>query len=241
MPASDKKVALVTGGSGALGGAIVRRLRRDGLEVAFTFNAHEKEAGELAEASGAVAFRADLTDRAQVGAMVKGVLGRFGRIDVLVNNAGLTQVMPFALIEEEDWDRVMAANLKSMFLVTREAARGMIARKSGAIVNIGSLAGHRLLEVPVHYATAKAGVGGFTLALAGELARYQIRVNSVVPGLLEAGVGRMVPEKEMADYLKHCAAGRPGRMDEVAEVVAFLASDAAGYVNAQSIFVDGGI
>jgi NAD(P)-dependent dehydrogenase (short-subunit alcohol dehydrogenase family) len=241
MPASDSKVALVTGGSGALGGAIVRRLRRDGLEVAFTFNAHEKEAGELATSSGAVAFRADLTDRAQVGAMVKGALERFGRIDVLVNNAGLTQVMPFALIEEEDWDRVMAANLKSMFLVTREAVRGMISRKSGVIVNIGSLAGHRLLEVPVHYATAKAGVSGFTLALAGELSRYRIRVNSVVPGLLEAGVGRMVPEKEMTDYLRHCAAGRPGRMGEVAEVVAFLASDAAAYVNAQSIFVDGGI
>ncbi|HOX07743.1 MAG TPA: SDR family NAD(P)-dependent oxidoreductase [Planctomycetota bacterium] len=241
MPASDAKVALVTGGSGALGGAIVRRLRRDGLEVVFTFNAHEKEAGELAESSGAVAFRADLTDRAQVRAMVKGALDRFGRIDVLVNNAGLTQVMPFALIEEEDWDRVLDANLKSMFLVTREVVRGMIARKSGVIVNIGSLAGHRLLEVPVHYATAKAGVSGFTLALAGELSRYKIRVNSVVPGLLEAGVGRMVPEKEMADYLRHCAAGRPGRMDEVAEVVAFLASDAAAYVNAQSIFVDGGI
>jgi NAD(P)-dependent dehydrogenase (short-subunit alcohol dehydrogenase family) len=241
MPANDGKVALVTGGSGALGGAIVRRLRRDGLEVAFTYNAHEKEAGELAESSGAAAFQADLTARGQVEAAVRAVVVRFGRIDVLVNNAGLTQVMPFALIEEEDWDRVLAANLKSMFLVTREAVRGMIARKSGTIVNIGSLAGHRLLEVPVHYATAKAGVSGFTLALAGELSRYKIRVNSVVPGLLEAGVGRMVPEKEMADYLRHCAAGRPGKMDEVAEVVAFLSSDAAGYVNAQNIFVDGGI
>jgi 3-oxoacyl-[acyl-carrier protein] reductase len=240
MPANGK-VALVTGGSGALGGAIVRRLRRDGLDVAFTYNAHGKEARALADISGAAAFQAELTDRRQVEAAVKGVLERFGRIDVLVNNAGLTQVMPFALIEEEDWDRVMAANLKSMFLVTREAVRGMIARKSGTIINIGSLAGHRLLEVPVHYATAKAGVSGFTLALAGELARYKIRVNSVVPGLLEAGVGRMVPEKEMADYLRHCAAGRPGKMDEVAEVVAFLASDAAAYVNAQSIFVDGGI
>ncbi len=238
---AEGKVALVTGGSGALGGAIVRRLRRDGMAVAFTYRSGEDAARELAAGCGAEPFRAELTDRGEVAAMVKGVLDRFGSIDVLVNNAGLTQVMPFALIEEEDWDAVLASNLKSMFLTTREVVRGMIARKSGTIVNIGSLAGHRLLEVPVHYATAKAGVTGFTLALAGELARYKVRVNEVVPGLLEGGVGRMVPEREMADYLRHCAAGRPGRMGEVAEAVAFLASDAAAYVNAQSLFVDGGI
>jgi 3-oxoacyl-[acyl-carrier protein] reductase len=118
--------------------------------------------------------------------------------------------MPFALIEEEDWDEVLAANLKSMFLVTKEVARGMIARKTGSIVNLGSLAGHRLLEVPVHYATAKAGVSGFTLSLAKELARYGIRVNSLVPGLLTDGVGKMVPEKEKEQYIRYCAAGRPG-------------------------------
>ena len=149
--------------------------------------------------------------------------------------------MPLALIEEEDWDEIIEANLKSMFLVTREVVRGMIARKSGVIVNIGSLAGHRLLEVPVHYATAKAGVTGFTLSLAKELARYGIRVNEVVPGLLTDGIGRMVPEKEMGEYLKHCTAGRPGSPEEVAEVVAFLASDASRYMNAQSLNVDGGI
>jgi NAD(P)-dependent dehydrogenase (short-subunit alcohol dehydrogenase family) len=109
------------------------------------------------------------------------------------------------------------------------------------VINIGSLAGHRLLEVPVHYATAKAGVSGFTLALARELCRYNIRVNEVVPGLLSEGVGRLVPEKERAEYLRYCAAGRPGEPEEVAEVVAFLASEKAGYINAQSVFVDGGI
>lgn len=150
-------------------------------------------------------------------------------------------MMPFALIEEEDWDAVMAANLKSMFLVTREVVRGMIARKSGVIVNIGSLAGHRLLEVPVHYATAKAGVSGFTLSLAKELARYNIRVNAVVPGLLEEGIGKMVPARELEEYVRYCSAGRPGRTNEVAEVVAFLASDRASYINAQNIFVDGGV
>jgi NAD(P)-dependent dehydrogenase (short-subunit alcohol dehydrogenase family) len=235
------KVALVTGGSGALGSAIVRRLTRQSDTVAFTFNANRQAADAVAAQTGATPFQADLTDAQQVHDLVRQVLDRFGQIDVLVNNVGLTQVMPFALIEEEDWDAVLAANLKTMFLVTREVARGMVARKSGVIINIGSLAGHRLLEVPVHYATAKAGVSGFTISLAKELARYNIRVVSVVPGLLDEGVGKMVPEKELAEYVRYCAAGRPGKTDEVAEVVAFVASDGASYINAQDIFVDGGI
>ena len=235
------KVVLVTGGSGTLGRAIVRRFRADDCPVAFTFNTNEAPARALEAETGAAPFRADLTDRRQVQDAVRQVTERFGQIDILVNNVGFTQVMPFALIEEEDWDTVMAANLKTMFLVTREVVRGMIARKSGVIVNIGSLAGHRLLEVPVHYATAKAGVSGFTTSLAKELSRYNIRVNSVVPGLLEEGVGRMVPERELAEYFRYCTAGRAGKMHEVAEVVAFVASEKAQYINAQNIFVDGGI
>jgi len=235
------RTALVTGGSGAVGGAVVRRLRRDGYDVAFSWRSRREAAEALAGETGASAHRAELSDRAQVKRLVEEVLARLGRIDVLVNNAGFSQVMPFALIEEEDWDAMMAGNLKSLFLVTREVARGMVARKAGVIVNLGSLAGHRLLEVPVHYAAAKAGVSGFTLALAKELSRYGIRVNAVSPGLLDDGIGRMVPEKELAEYRKYCATGRPGTPEEVAGVVAFLASDAAAYVNAQNIFVDGGL
>ncbi|HUS58721.1 MAG TPA: SDR family oxidoreductase [Planctomycetota bacterium] len=235
------KTILITGGSGAVGRSLVRRFRRDGDDVAFTYNTNTASADALVHETGAAAFQAELTDRAQVKVMVAGALERFGRIDVLINNAGFTQVMPFALIEEEDWDEVIARNLKTMFLVTREVTRGMVARKSGVIINLSSLAGHRLLEVPVHYATAKAGVSGFTLALAKELARYNIRVNTVVPGLLEDGVGKMVPEKELAEYVRFCSAGRVGKTTEVADVIAFLASDAASYINAQNIFVDGGI
>jgi len=235
------KIALVTGGSGALGRAVVRRFIEDGLTVAFTFKSNRERAEALSAETGAKAFQADLVNRKQVESVIARVLESFGRIDILVNNVGLTQVMPFALIEEEDWDEVMASNLKSMFLVTREVVKDMVARRSGVIINIGSLAGHRLLEVPVHYATAKAGVSGFTLSLAKELSRYGIRVNSVVPGLLDEGVGKMVPEKELAEYVHYCTAGRPGNPGEVAEVISFLASDRASYINAQNIFVDGGI
>ena len=235
------KVALITGGSGAVGSAIVRRFVADGYAVAFTYFKRGENAARLASETGAQAFQADLTDRQQVRAMVDAVVTKVGPIDVLVNNAGRTQVMPFALIEEEDWDAILNANLKTMYLVTQESMRGMIQRRAGVIVNIGSLAGHRLLEVPVHYAAAKAAVTGFTLALAKELARYNVRVNEVVPGLLTQGVGTLVPEKEAAEYVQYCAAGRRGEPKEVADVVAFLAGDGAGYVNAQSIHVDGGV
>lgn len=233
--------ALITGGSGALGSSLVRGFCSAGYAVAFTCH-HGREAAEaLSAETGALAVAADLTDADQVHAMAEQVLEGLGGVDVLVNNAGTTQVMPFALIEEADWDTVVDSNLKSAFLVTREIARDMVARRAGAIINIGSIAGHRVMDVPVHYAAAKAGLAGLTLALASEFRRYGIRVNCIVPGMLEGGVSRHVPEGRAADYLSHCLAGRPGTMREVAEVVLFLADERSSYVNAQTIFVDGGL
>jgi NAD(P)-dependent dehydrogenase (short-subunit alcohol dehydrogenase family) len=220
---------------------MVRRFRSAGDNVVFTYRSNAEAARDLVAETGAHAVRAELTDAAEVRAAVAEALEAMGGIHVLVNNASMTQVMPFALIEEEDWDNIIAANLKSMFLVTREAARDMVARRSGVIVNLGSIAGHRLLEVPVHYATAKAGVMGFTTSLAAEFARYGIRVNTVVPGLLESGISRHVPAEQLEHYMSHCLAGRPGRMAEVADLVHYLASDSAAYVNAQHIFIDGGL
>jgi NAD(P)-dependent dehydrogenase (short-subunit alcohol dehydrogenase family) len=218
----------------------VRRFVAGGDAVAFTYLTNRDRALALADETGATALAADLTRRDEVDGAVRTAIEKLGKIDVLVNNAGRTQVMPFALIEEADWDEIIASNLKSMFLVTHEVVRGMIHARRGAIVTIGSLAGHRMLDVPVHYATAKAGVSGFTLSLARELARYSIRVNAVVPGLLDDGIGALVPDEERAEYVRYCAAGRAGTPEEVAEVVAFLASDKARYVNGQCVFVDGG-
>jgi NAD(P)-dependent dehydrogenase (short-subunit alcohol dehydrogenase family) len=149
--------------------------------------------------------------------------------------------MPFALLEEKDWDRIMDVNVKGMFLVTKAFVRGMIRRKSGNVINMGSLAGMRLLEVPVHYATAKSAVIGFTLSLAKEMARYNIRVNAVAPGMLTAGVSVNIPEKQREEYCRYCTQARPGKPEEVAELVAFLASDRSSYINAQAICIDGGI
>ena len=183
----------------------------------------------------------DVTDAKAVTQLAVRVEQEIGPVDVLVNNAGVAQVLPFVMIEEEDWDHMMDVNLKSMFLATKAFVRGMIRRKSGTIINMGSLAGVRMLEVPVHYAAAKSAVTGFTLALARELGRYNIRVNAVVPGMLDEGVSVNVPAKQRQQYESYCALSRVGTCEEVAQVVAFLASKRSSYLNGQSIQVDGGI
>jgi 3-oxoacyl-[acyl-carrier protein] reductase len=245
------RTAFVTGGSGDLGAAVVRCLIAHGARVAFSYHTREHLARRLEEdlrgpATGlsstcAKAYPLNVLDGAGAVRLAETIEREFGAVDILVNNAGVTQVMPFALIEEEDWDRIMDVNVKGMFLVTKAFVRGMIRRKAGAIVNLGSLAGMRVLEVPVHYATAKSAVVGFTLALARELSRYGIRVNAVVPGLLADGVSGNVPEQQRRDYTEHCTLGRAGTSEEVAQLIAFLASERAGYINAQAIHIDGGI
>jgi 3-oxoacyl-[acyl-carrier protein] reductase len=234
------RTAFVTGGTGALGAAIVRSLASHGARVCFSFHSQEEKARALEaefSAERVKGYRLDVLDKAGGLKTAEEV----GPVDILVNNAGVTQVMPFALIEEEDWDRMMDVNVKGMFLITKAFVRGMIRRKKGAVINLGSLAGMRVLEVPVHYATAKSAVVGFTLALARELSRYNIRVNAVVPGLIDGGVSANIPDKQRQDYFQHCTAGRAGEPKEVAELIAFLASDRASYINAQAIHIDGGV
>ena len=233
--------AFVSGGSGAVGSAIVRVMAREGCRVAFSYLKHNEAAEKLQAETGAQGYLLDVTDGAGCAELAKKIETDVGPVDILVNNAGIAQVLPFALIEEEDWDKVMDVNVKGMFLVTKAFARGMIRRKRGAIVNMSSLAGLRILDVPVHYATAKSAVVGFTLSLAKEFARYNIRVNAVVPGMLTEGVSINVPQKQQEQYAQFCTMGRSGKPEEVAELVAFLSSGRASYINAQAIFVDGGI
>jgi 3-oxoacyl-[acyl-carrier protein] reductase len=240
------KVAFVTGGSGALGRTIVRTLTREGARVAYSYKTGFEKARQLDEALAATgsivqSYSLDVLDGKAAAKLAETIEQQLGPVDILVNSAGTTHVMPFALIEEKDWDLVMDVNVKGMFLVTKAFVRGMIRRKAGNIINIGSLGGTRMLEVPVHYAAAKSAVVGFTLALARELGRYNIRVNTVVPGLLTEGISVNVPTKQQEEYKNYCALSRAGTTQEVAELVAFLASDKSSYINAQAIAIDGGI
>ena len=235
---------LVTGGSRGLGRALCLAFTTHGAEVAFTWKTNQAAAEEtVASCSqrGAqpLAFLASVLDSAAIAAMVKELEQRWKGIDILVNNAGVSQNLPLALMEEEDWDFVMDTNVKGTFLMSRMVLRGMFRRKAGVILNLGSLAGVRMIEAPVHYYTSKAAIKGFTEALAKEVARHKVRVLCLAPGLLEDGVGRNLPEHKRDDYLRHCALGRVGTFAEVAEFAAFLVSDQNGYQSGATVVMDG--
>lgn len=242
----ERKSALITGGSRGLGRAFCETFAREGAHVAFTYSRDEGGAEQTSEicrraGSEAVRFKISVLDGEGMSAAVRELEERWGAIDVLVNNAGMSQNLPLALLEEADWDLVMDTNVKGVFLASRAVLRGMIRRKSGVILNIGSLAGVRMIDAPVHYCASKAAVRGFTQALAKEVARHRIRVVCIAPGLLEDGVGRNLPENRLRDYLKHCALSRVGTFEEVAAFGAFLVSDACSYVTGETILMDGGL
>lgn len=232
------RTVLITGGTGYLGAELCRRFARYGAKVVFTYNRGEKAAKALVKELGAKSLKVNLRDVDDITAKIEGL----PRVDVLVNNAGATAVMPLALLEEEDVDLLLDVNVKGMIFATKAAVRGMLRRKKGGVViNMGSLAGERMMDVPATYAASKAAAGGFTVALAAELKRYHIRVNCVVPGLMEGGVAKNVPAEHRRHFEEHCAAGRSGKAIDVAETVCFLASDKASYIIGQKIFVDGGV
>ena len=240
------KHVLVTGASRGLGRAFCSVFAQQGADVAFNYAGDDAGAAQTTayiEARGqrALAFKVSVLDEVGCNRMVKEIEGAWQGIDVLVNNAGVSQPLPLPLMEESDWDHVMDVNAKGPFLAARAVLRGMIRRRNGSILNIGSLAGLRLIESPVHYAASKAAIKGFTQALAKEVARYNIRVNCLAPGLLEEGVGQSLPEHRMQEYLRHVSLGRIGTLEEVAKFAAFLVSDRNSYMNGETILMDGGL
>jgi NAD(P)-dependent dehydrogenase (short-subunit alcohol dehydrogenase family) len=242
----EGKRALVTGGSRGLGRAICCELAAQGARVAFSYNKNEEaaaEAGAAIEAQGveAAQFRVSVWDGAETARMVREIEQRWGGIDILVNNAAVTQNLPLALLDEEDFDHVMKVNVKGTFVTSKAVLRTMIRRKSGVVLNIGSLAGVRMIEAPVHYCASKAAVVGLTESMAKEVARHGIRVLCLAPGLLEGGLGQALPEHRLADYLEHCALGRVGTFAEVARLAAFLVSDESSYTTGATVVMDGGL
>lgn len=238
--------ALVTGGSRGLGKAIAVVLAREGANVAFNYLSADAEAQEtLAELKqagvAAWAFKGSVTDAAALKAAAAQVVAECGPIDILVNSAGHGQVVPLALMEEEDWDRMMDTHVKGAFLATQAVLRGMIRMRRGRILNVASLAGVKMMQAPVHYCAAKAALKGFTEGLAKEIAHYGITVNCLAPGVLDGGVSQHLPPHKLKEYLQHCALGRTGTLQEVAEVAAFLVSDRNSYMNGATVVVDGGV
>jgi NAD(P)-dependent dehydrogenase (short-subunit alcohol dehydrogenase family) len=176
-------------------------------------------------------------DKAGLAALVR----ELPRVDILINNAGHGQVVPLALMEEEDWDAMMDTHVKGAFLATQAVLRVMVREKYGRIINVSSLAGIKMMQAPVHYATAKAALKGFTEALAKEVGRYGITVNCVAPGILDEGVSDHLPPARREEYLRHCALRRVGKLVEAAEVIAFMASERNSYMNGATVVVDGAV
>jgi NAD(P)-dependent dehydrogenase (short-subunit alcohol dehydrogenase family) len=237
----DGQRILVTGGARGLGKALCVGLAGHGAKVAFTYRRSDEAAIALAREIDGVALKTEVENEAGTAAMVKELEASWGGIDVLVNNAGISQNLPLALLEVEDFDKVMGVNVRGAYISARAVLRGMIRRKSGVVLNIGSLAGVRMIEAPIHYCASKAALVGMTHALAKEVARHGVRVLCLAPGLLEDGVGRNLPEHRLADYLKHCSLGRVGTFAEVAELAAFLVSPKNTYMTGATIVQDGGV
>ena len=242
----EGKRCLVTGGSRGLGRALCEAFVAAGARVAFTYRTHERDADDARAALAALGaeplvFRGHAADAAHVKATIAALGQAWGGVDVLVNNAGITQILPIALLEEADFDAVMATNVKAPYLWSRAVLRGMIRARGGHILNIGSFASERVIEAPVHYAAAKSALRGMTEALAREVGRYQIKVNLLAPGLLDCGLARMLPKHRIDEYLAQASLGRLGTARELAALATFLVSDDNSFMAAAKIVADGGL
>ena len=240
------KVALVTGSSRGIGRVIALRLARAGARVEVNYHTGAEAASEVVAAiktagGDAEAFGCDVSSEAEVDSMVKGVLDRWGAVDILVNNAGVTRDRLLLRMTPSDWDEVMSVNLRGAFLCTHAVLRHMVGKRSGRIVNMASVVGLSGNPGQANYAASKAGLIGFTKAVAREVASRNIAVNAVAPGYITTAMVDQLPEEAQRSILSRIPMGRFGTPEDVAEVVAFLSSDAAAYVTGQVIGIDGGL
>jgi 3-oxoacyl-[acyl-carrier protein] reductase len=239
------RIAIVTGGSGGIGAAIAAVLAERGAAVVVSGRDADRLGATVKdlEALGAPALGvvADAARRDDAERLVETARERFGRIDVLVNNAGITRDGLLVRMKDEDWDRVMEVNLRGAFLMTRAVAKTMMRQRSGRIVNITSTAGAMGNAGQANYSAAKAGLIGLTKAAARELAHWSILVNAVAPGLIDTDMATSIPAEARDALLAQVPLKRIGTAREVAEMVGFLAGDGAGYVTGQVFHVNGGL
>jgi 3-oxoacyl-[acyl-carrier protein] reductase len=235
------KVAIVTGGSRGIGRAIVQALAANGAKVAFTYVNNKALADEVAQSDSIAAYQADVTSFDQAKELVKQVKERFGRIDILVNNAGITRDKLLAMMSEKDWDDVIDTNLKGAFNVSKPVVGTMIRQRSGTILNITSISGIVGMPGQVNYSSSKAGMIGFTKALAKEMAKANITVNALALGFVETDMTAVLKEEYRAAALSQIPLGRFGKAENMADVALFLLSDKANYITGQVIQVDGGL
>ena len=234
--------ALVTGASGGIGGAIAKTLHAQGAVVGLSGTRREALDELAADLDGnSHVLPCDLTNADDVGGLIERAEEEMGELDILVNNAGVTRDNLFARVADSDWDRVLAVNLTAAFKLSREVLRGMVRRRKGRIISITSVVAATGNPGQSNYIAAKAGLTGMTKGLAQEVATRNITINCVAPGFVTSAMTDALNEKQRAMILERVPSKRLGSPDDVAAAVAFLASDAAGYITGQTIHVNGGM
>jgi 3-oxoacyl-[acyl-carrier protein] reductase len=238
--------ALVTGGTRGIGRAIAMRLAEDGADIAITYNSNESLANEVADAVRAlgrkcIAIKADVALVAESTAAIEKTIAEFGRLDVLVNNAGVTKDGLLMRMSEADWDLVLDTNLKGVFHTTKAAIRQMMSQKRGKIINLTSVVALTGNPGQANYCAAKAGLIGFTKSVAKEVASRGITANCVAPGFIETDMTGKLNEQQREALLGLIPLKRQGKPEDIAATVAFLASPDADYITGQTIVVDGGM
>ncbi len=235
------ETVFITGGSGGIGTAAVRGFSSEGYNVAFTYNKNKASAEKLrAEIRGSLALVCDVADAGSVNAAVEAAARHFGKIDVLINNAGIAEQSLLTDISEEQWDNMINVNLKSCFLTCKAVLPQMIHRKSGVIINVSSIWGLVGASCEVHYSAAKSGVIGFTKALAKEVGPSGIRVNAVAPGIIDTPMNGHLAPSEVEALKEEIPLGSLGTPEDIAKALIFLAGKGGNYITGQIISPNGG-
>ena len=236
-----EKVAFITGGSRGIGTSTVRKFCNEGYIVAFTYLNSEEKAIMLAKECSAFAIKADVSSSSEIKKAIDIVIEKYGKIDVLVNNAGISEFSLFTDITDEMWKRMIDTNLSSAFFASKAVLPSMISRKSGCIINVASMWGEIGASCEVHYSTAKAGLIGMTKALAKEVALSNIRVNCVSPGAIDTDMNAHLTKEDIEAIKEETPLGRLGTPEEIADAIFFLSSDASSFITGQILGVNGGM
>lgn len=233
------KIALVTGGTRGIGLAISAALKAKGYSVAANYSGNDEAAKQAEQETGVKCYKFDVSDYEAVGAGLAQIEADLGPIDVVVNNAGITWDAPFHKMSKEQWDKVVDVDLNSAFNVTRQVWEGMRERGFGRVINISSINGQKGQFGQANYSAAKAGLIGFTKALAQEGAKKGITVNVVCPGYIDTEMVRAVPEKVLESIISTIPVGRLGKAEEIASMCAYLASDEGAFITGATMTVNG--